>query len=121
MHVQQNAECDASIMRLIDGTMRRVNPYVHRYRQLNEVAKRAEEEADRAEPVQWQLHLIRKATDDPRRYNLPVTNKDCMYLIDSPEGNVPNLDLAVHPRRDKAYEKLKPLSRHIDPMVKRIF
>lgn len=116
--VQQNAECDASIMQKIDRAMREVNPYVVKYRLLHEVAKRAEEEAgDEMEPIQWELRLIRTSRDDKRRYNLPITNNECMYLIESADGDVPNIDLAVHPRGQSGCKRLHHLSRHIDPMV----
>src|SRR5262245_59254395 len=107
------------VLRLIDAVLRRVSPYAQNYRRLKEVAD-AEEARARAqgiEPAQWQLRMVRDPRDDQRRYNAPTTNKECMYLIESAEGNVERADLAVHPRGQFGCKRINFRSRHVDPMV----
>lgn len=119
MDTRQNEQCHAQIMRQIDESMRSVNPYVYHYRDLNDAAKAEETLAHREgrQPLAFELRLIRNPRDDPRRYNEPVTNRECMYLVKSADGEVADFDIAVHPRGERGCRRISPLSRHIDPMV----
>lgn len=119
MNVRENADCVITIMARIDAVLRQVNPYVERYQQLDEAAAREAERArtEGAEPRRLELRLIRDPRDDQRRYNAPVTTKECMMLIPGADGNVEAFDLAVHLRNERGCERLRQFSPHIDPMV----
>lgn len=119
MQVQENRDCHETILRRIDNVLRRVNPYVEAYRRLHEAA--AEEETrsrmEGRQPTRMELRLIRDPRDNQRRYNAPVSNRECMYLMESADGNIPAFDLAVHPRDQRGCTRINQFSRHVDPMV----
>jgi hypothetical protein len=119
MHREENAECDRKTMEIIDQVMGQVNPYVQQYRRLHQLIIQ-----DDRRPLprrEYELRLVRNPRDDQRRYNAPVTNRECMYLIESAEGDVPVMDLAVHPIHQRGCTRISPYSRHVDPMVFPIF
>jgi hypothetical protein len=120
MHVRQNENCHEAIMQTIDQEMRRVSPYVEQYRNLHAAAKngRAVAHQEGMEQIRYELRLIRNPRNaDPRRYNAPVTNKECMFLVESGDGEIGDLDLAVHPIGRRGCVRISHTSRHIDPMV----
>ena len=111
MSRKENAQCDEEIMATIDRTMRALpNPYVEGYRILDEVARREGS-------TESELILARNPRDDPRRYKEPTSNRECMYLVESGEGEIPLFDLAVHPINKIGCRRLHPSSRHADPMI----
>ena len=123
MSVATNSECNRMIMATIDQVLRQLNPYAAEYKRLHEVTQEEEARANglAIPAIQYELRLMRNSRDDQRRYNLPTTNKECMYLVQTSDGDVPAMDLAVHPRGQHVCMRLFPESRHADPMVFPVF
>ena len=108
-------------MKVIDATIREVNPYVDQYRRLKEIVA-AEAQLAQLNLIQrrikrYELRLIINFADHQRPYNAPSTKKECMYRIENSEGEVPAVDLAVRPISQRGCTRLNPYSRHVGAMV----
>ena len=123
IQMEENTGCHITIMTKIDSVLRQINPYADHYNRLHKAVQ--QEEARSIQfgfpPIQQQLLFVRNAKDDQRRYNAPVTNHECMYLIESGDGDISAIDLAVHPRDQRGCTRINQYSRHVDPMVFPVF
>jgi len=113
-----NAQCSEATMRLLDTTLRRINPFCEAYQQMS--ARMAQEDLEQANNGGEEVPAVRMflcRRNPEREYTMPVPTADVFAVFAAADG-VPPVDQYVRIyQNDGVLRDLSVLSPLRDPMV----